>query len=111
MGNQITVYGEGKQTRSFCYVSDLVDGLIRLMNGDYMGPVNLGNAPNQQFFFRATPNRRHVFPPGNPNEMKVQDLAEKVRDLINKDIKIVYKDLPSDDPRKRRPDITKVPFF
>ncbi len=42
MGNQITVYGEGKQTRSFCYVSDLVDGLMRLMNGDYIGPVNLG---------------------------------------------------------------------
>jgi len=86
MGNQITVYGEGKQTRSFCYVSDLVDGLMRLMNGDYIGPVNLGN----------------------PNEMTVHELAVKVKGVIDDKVKIVYKDLPSDDPRRRQPDITKA---
>lgn len=86
MGNQITVYGEGKQTRSFCYVSDLVDGLMRLMNGDYIGPVNLGN----------------------PNEMTVHELAVKVRGVIDDKVKIVFKDLPSDDPRRRQPDITKA---
>jgi len=86
MGNQITVYGEGKQTRSFCYVSDLVDGLMRLMNGDYIGPVNLGN----------------------PNEMTVHELAVKVKGVIDDKVKIVFKDLPSDDPRRRQPDITKA---
>jgi UDP-glucuronate decarboxylase len=89
MGSQITVYGEGKQTRSFCYVSDLVDGLMRLMNGDYIGPVNLGN----------------------PNEMTVHELAVKVKGVINDDIKIVFKDLPSDDPRRRQPDITKARHY
>jgi UDP-glucuronate decarboxylase len=53
MGSQITVYGEGKQTRSFCYVSDLVDGLMRLMNGDYIGPVNLGNHDSLVPLFRV----------------------------------------------------------
>lgn len=86
MGKQITVYGAGHQTRSFCYVSDLVDGLIRLMNGGYMGPVNIGN----------------------PNEMTVLELAQKVKEVINGDVKIVFKDLPSDDPRRRQPDITKA---
>lgn len=59
MGNQITVYGEGKQTRSFCYVSDLVDGLMRLMNGDYIGPVNLGT---RTIPHRANKRRPHTLP-------------------------------------------------
>ena len=82
----ITVYGDGNQTRSFCYVDDLVDGIIRMMNSpdDFTGPVNLGN----------------------PEEYRIIDLAEKIIDLTNSKSKIVFKPLPQDDPRRRRPDIT-----
>ncbi|HLP89968.1 MAG TPA: UDP-glucuronic acid decarboxylase family protein [Nostocaceae cyanobacterium] len=83
-GIPLTVYGEGTQTRSFCYVSDLVDGLMRLMNNDYIGPVNLGN----------------------PDEYTILELAKAVQNLINPDAEIKFEPLPADDPRRRRPDIT-----
>jgi len=85
-GIPLTVYGEGTQTRSFCYASDLVDGLIRLMAGDYIGPVNLGN----------------------PDEYTILELAQAVQNLINPHAEIQFAPLPSDDPRRRRPDITKA---
>jgi dTDP-glucose 4,6-dehydratase len=85
-GEDITVYGDGKQTRSFCYVSDLVDGLYRLMMSDYAKPVNLGN----------------------PAEMTVLDFAEKIIDMTHSKSKIVHEELPVDDPKVRRPDITKA---
>ncbi|WP_414529662.1 UDP-glucuronic acid decarboxylase family protein [Nodularia chucula] len=85
-GNPLTVYGDGSQTRSFCYVSDLVEGFIRLMNGDYVGPVNLGN----------------------PGEYTILELAEAVQNMVNPDAKIKFEPLPSDDPRRRQPDITKA---
>ncbi|QIR39073.1 SDR family oxidoreductase [Tolypothrix sp. PCC 7910] len=85
-GEPLTVYGDGSQTRSFCYVSDLVEGFIRLMNSDYVGPVNLGN----------------------PDEYTILELAEAVQNLINPEAKIKFEPIPSDDPRRRRPDITKA---
>ncbi len=88
-GNPLTVYGEGSQTRSFCYVSDLVQGLMSLMNGDYIGPVNLGN----------------------PDEYTILELAQAVQNQINPEAKIKFEPLPSDDPRRRRPDITKAKTF
>ncbi|MEW6077246.1 MAG: UDP-glucuronic acid decarboxylase family protein [Thermodesulfobacteriota bacterium] len=84
-GRDITVYGDGSQTRSFCYVDDLVEGLVRMMAAEnFTGPVNLGN----------------------PAEMTVRELAEAVIDLTGSRSAIVYKPLPADDPRRRRPDIT-----
>ena len=85
-GESITIYGNGSQTRSFCYVSDLVDGIYRMMQTKkgFTGPVNLGN----------------------PSEFSVKELAEKVIKLTNSKSKIIYKDLPQDDPKKRKPDIT-----
>ena len=82
----ITVYGDGSQTRSFCYVDDLVEGLIRMMNGpdDFPGPVNLGN----------------------PTEFTILDLAEKTIRLTGSKSEIIFKPLPQDDPLQRRPDIT-----
>ncbi len=83
----ITIYGDGSQTRSFQYVDDLVEGMIRMMNNEngFIGPVNLGN----------------------PNEFTIKELAEKVIELIPQSkSKIVYKDLPQDDPRQRKPDIS-----
>ncbi|MBR8828501.1 MAG: SDR family oxidoreductase [Gomphosphaeria aponina SAG 52.96 = DSM 107014] len=85
-GKPLTVYGDGLQTRSFCYVDDLVEGLMRLMNQDYIGPVNLGN----------------------PGEYTILELAQKIQAMINPDAELVYKDLPSDDPKQRQPDITKA---
>ncbi len=85
-GKPLTVYGDGSQTRSFCYVSDLIDGFIRLMNSDYVGPVNIGN----------------------PGEYTILQLAEAVRDMVDPTAEINFKPLPSDDPRRRRPDITKA---
>jgi UDP-glucuronate decarboxylase len=85
-GNPLTVYGEGQQTRSFCYVSDLVEGLIKLMNGDYTGPVNLGN----------------------PEEYTILELAQTIQNMINPELQIKFTPLPADDPRRRRPDITKA---
>ena len=84
-GEDITVYGDGSQTRSFCYVDDLVDGFVRLMNSPdaLSGPVNLGN----------------------PNEFTVAELAEKVIELTGSGAKVVYRALPQDDPKKRQPDI------
>lgn len=84
-GNDITIYGDGSQTRSFCYVDDLVDGMIKMMNTDnFTGPVNLGR----------------------PEEFTIKQLAEKIVDLTNTGSKIVYKELPQDDPIKRKPDIS-----
>ncbi len=85
-GIPLTVYGEGQQTRSFCYVSDLVNGLMRLMNGEHTGPINLGN----------------------PDEYTILELAQAVQNLINPDAEIKFEPLPADDPRRRRPDITKA---
>ena len=84
-GEDITVYGEGDQTRSFCYVDDLVAGFIAMMNKDgFHGPVNLGN----------------------PNEMTIKALAERVINLTGSKSKIVHKPLPKDDPTRRQPDIS-----
>ncbi|MBW4482252.1 MAG: SDR family oxidoreductase [Tildeniella torsiva UHER 1998/13D] len=88
-GIPLTVYGSGSQTRSFCYVSDLVDGLMRLMNGDYIGPVNLGN----------------------PDEYTILQLAQTVQTMVNPDADLVYKPLPEDDPQRRKPDITRAKTF
>ena len=86
-GQGITIYGEGQQTRSFCYVSDLVDGLVRLMNcEEQTEPVNLGN----------------------PEEFSIMELAQKVLDLTGSKIPMVFKPLPPDDPVRRRPDITRA---
>lgn len=87
-GEDITVYGDGRQSRSFCYVDDMVDGLIRLMDSpdDFTGPVNLGN----------------------PVEFTILELAEKTVKMTNSKSKICFKPLPSDDPRQRQPDITLV---
>ena len=86
LGRDITIYGEGSQTRSFCYVDDLVDGLIRLMgtSHDVTGPVNIGN----------------------PDEFSILELASAVISLTGSSSKIVHKPLPQDDPRQRRPDIS-----
>src|SRR5207302_4664060 len=86
--NDITVYGDGMQTRSFCYVDDLVEGLIRLMetNDEVVGPVNLGN----------------------PAEFTIRELAEIVIDITGSAAKIVHRPLPADDPKQRRPDISKA---
>jgi len=88
LGHDITIYGEGSQTRSFCYVDDLVDGLIRLMgtSHDVAGPVNIGN----------------------PDEFSILELASTVISLTGSSSKIVNKPLPQDDPRQRRPDISKA---
>lgn len=82
----LTVYGDGKQTRSFCYVDDMVDGLLRMMNTDeaFTGPVNLGN----------------------PHEISILELAETIRELTDTDSEIVFKELPEDDPTRRRPNIS-----
>ena len=85
-GIPLTVYGDGSQTRSFCYVSDLVEGLIRLMNGEHTGPVNLGN----------------------PDEYTILELAQKIQHMVNPDAEIKFKPLPQDDPRQRQPDITRA---
>ena len=85
-GEPLTIYGDGRQTRSFCYVDDLIDGLLKLMNtpSDFSGPVNLGN----------------------PGEFTVGELAEKIIDLVGSKSKLSYHPLPDDDPVQRRPDIT-----
>lgn len=86
-GEGLTVFGDGSQTRSFCYVDDLVEGIYRLLLSDYHLPMNIGN----------------------PDEITVKQLAEEILDLVqNPQAKIVYKDLPADDPKVRQPDITKA---
>jgi UDP-glucuronate decarboxylase len=87
-GIPLTIYGDGSQTRSFCYVSDLVEGLIRLMNGNYIGPVNLGN----------------------PGEYTILQLAQTIQYMIDPSAEIVFKPLPQDDPQRRQPDISQAKF-
>ena len=82
----VTVFGDGNQTRSVCYVSDLIDGIYRLMMSDYSLPMNIGN----------------------PDEVTMKDLAKEIIELIKSSSKIVFKDLPQDDPKVRQPDITKA---
>ena len=83
-GEPITIYGDGSQTRSFCYCDDNIEGMIRLMNGDHMGPINIGN----------------------PNEFTMLELAEAVIDLTDSKSEIVHLELPQDDPKQRQPDIS-----
>jgi len=83
-GKPLTVYGEGKQTRSFCYVDDEVRGILALLDSDYVGPVNIGN----------------------PNEFTVLELAQKVLEITGSTAEIVYEPLPVDDPTQRQPDIS-----
>ncbi len=85
-GEDLTVFGDGSQTRSFCYVDDLVEGIYRLLLSDYAMPVNIGN----------------------PSEISLKDFAEEVLKLTGNKVKIVYKPLPADDPKQRKPDITKA---
>ncbi|RYY96977.1 MAG: SDR family oxidoreductase [Chitinophagaceae bacterium] len=85
-GEDLTVFGDGSQTRSFCYVDDLVEGIYRLLMSDYTMPVNVGN----------------------PDEISLKDFAEEVLKLTGNTVKIVYKPLPQDDPKQRKPDITKA---
>lgn len=82
----LTVFGDGSQTRSFCYVDDLIEGIYRLLLSDYSMPVNIGN----------------------PDEISLKDFAEEVLALTGKKLKIIYKELPVDDPKQRQPDITKA---
>ncbi len=83
-GEPLTVYGDGSQTRSFCYVDDMVEGIIKAMESDYIGPINLGN----------------------PEEITIMELAEKIISLTGSRSKIEFKPLPPDDPARRRPDIS-----
>lgn len=85
-GEDITVFGDGSQTRSFCYVDDLIEGIYRLLLSDYASPVNIGN----------------------PDEISIKDFAEEIIKLTGTDQKIVYKPLPQDDPKQRQPDITRA---
>lgn len=85
-GQPLTVYGDGSQTRSFCYVSDLVEGLMRLMNGDHTGPINLGN----------------------PGEYTILELAQTIQKMVNPEGEVQFKPLPQDDPKRRKPDITRA---
>jgi dTDP-glucose 4,6-dehydratase len=85
-GEDLTVFGDGSQTRSFCYVDDLVEGIYRLLLSDYHLPVNIGN----------------------PDEISLKDFAEEVLKLTGNKVGIVYKPLPADDPKQRKPDITKA---
>ena len=85
-GNPLTIYGDGTQTRSFCYVDDLIEGMVRLMDSNLDTPVNIGN----------------------PEEFPIIDLANKITKIINPKLKLTYKPLPEDDPLMRRPDISKA---
>jgi len=85
-GEPLTVYGDGSQTRSFCYVTDLVEGIFRLLHTDFHEPVNLGN----------------------PNEVSILDFAREIVELSGSKSEIVFKPLPQDDPRVRRPDISRA---
>jgi len=86
-GEPLTVFGDGSQTRSFCYVDDLVEGIYRLLMSDYHLPVNIGN----------------------PDEITIGEFAEEIIGLVeDKNLKVIYKPLPKDDPKRRRPDTTKA---
>lgn len=83
-GEDLTVFGDGSQTRSFCYVDDLVDGIVKLLHSDYAEPVNIGN----------------------PDEISIGSFAEEIIELTGTDQKVVYKELPKNDPKQRQPDIS-----
>lgn len=85
-GEDLTIFGDGSQTRSFCYVDDLVEGIVRLLHSSYTEPINIGN----------------------PSEITIKDFAEEIIKLTGTNQKIVYKDLPIDDPKQRQPDITRA---
>ncbi len=85
-GEDLTVFGDGSQTRSFCYVDDLIDGIYRLLLSDYHLPVNIGN----------------------PDEISLLDFANEILELTGKKVKIIFKPLPVDDPKQREPDISKA---
>jgi len=85
-GEDLTVFGDGSQTRSFCYVDDLVNGIVKLLESDYSKPVNIGN----------------------PSEITISQFAEEIISLTGTEQKVIYKDLPVDDPKQRKPDITKA---
>jgi dTDP-glucose 4,6-dehydratase len=85
-GKPLTVYGDGSQTRSFCYVADLVDGLVRLAGSEERYPVNLGN----------------------PNELTILEFGQVIAELVGSETRVVFEPLPEDDPRRRRPDISKA---
>jgi len=85
-GEDLTVFGDGSQTRSFCYVDDLVEGIYRLLMSGYSMPVNIGN----------------------PDEISLKEFAEEILELTGHKVKIIYKPLPEDDPKQRQPDITKA---
>lgn len=85
-GEDITVFGDGSQTRSFCYVDDLVEGIYRLLHSDYAYPINIGN----------------------PEELSILDFAKEIISLTQTEQKIVFKDLPEDDPKQRQPDISRA---
>jgi dTDP-glucose 4,6-dehydratase len=85
-GEDLTVFGDGSQTRSFCYVDDLIEGICRLLLSDYQLPVNIGN----------------------PNEISLKDFAEEILALTGSKVKIVFRPLPADDPKQRKPDISKA---
>ncbi len=85
-GEDLTVFGDGSQTRSFCYMDDLIEGIYRLLLSDYAYPVNIGN----------------------PNEITIRDFAEEILALTGANQKIIYKPLPTDDPKQRQPDISKA---
>ncbi|NNK80516.1 MAG: NAD-dependent epimerase/dehydratase family protein, partial [Flavobacteriales bacterium] len=85
-GEDLTVFGDGSQTRSFCYVDDLVEGIVRLLESDYIEPMNLGN----------------------PDEISILDFAEEIVQLTGTQQKVTFKELPTDDPKQRQPDISKA---
>ena len=85
-GEDLTVYGDGKQTRSFCFVDDLVEGLIALLNSSYNLPVNLGN----------------------PSEITINDLVSEIGKNLDQPLEVIYEDLPVDDPTRRKPDINRA---
>jgi dTDP-glucose 4,6-dehydratase len=85
-GEDLTIFGDGSQTRSFCYVDDLIEGIYRLLMSDYPDPVNIGN----------------------PDEITIRDFAEEIVKLTGTNQKVVYRPLPKDDPKQRQPDITKA---
>jgi dTDP-glucose 4,6-dehydratase len=85
-GENLVLFGDGSQTRSFCYVDDLIEGIYRLLLSDYDLPVNIGN----------------------PNEISLKNLTEEILALTGHKAEIIYKELPADDPKQRQPDITKA---
>jgi dTDP-glucose 4,6-dehydratase len=85
-GEDLTVFGDGSQTRSFCFVDDLVEGIYRLLLSDYALPMNIGN----------------------PDEISLKEFAEEILELTGQQVKISYKPLPADDPKQRKPDISKA---